>query len=105
VLYPAELRDRALHKWMMRRALATTFLAQGRRAQSLYCAASSTIDDAHVPVQPPAEAFPRTGHWGLSWYGAIKRLRPTFVVSLWSFTSEVATVGARYAGGHLSLLA
>ena len=45
VLYPAELRDRALHKWMMRRALATTFLAR------------------------------------------------------------VATVGARYAGGHLLLLA
>jgi hypothetical protein len=35
---------------MMRRALATTFQAQSRRAQSLYCAASSTIDDTHVPV-------------------------------------------------------
>jgi len=62
---------------MTRRALATTFLAQSRRAQSLYCAASSTIDDTHVPRRN-------------------KAIAPYLCrVASRSFTSQVATVSAR----------
>jgi hypothetical protein len=84
-----------------RLAMHRDFFRQGRKAQSLYCAASKPsfhrFDDR----------FPRVRCWGSSCYNAIKRLRSAFAkslvlqgelrhcvrdVRLGSFTTDVAGV-------------